>query len=122
MAKRIKSLSVSKISLLTSDHSPAVPKAGIGYSILKFFTGRKPEKIEKKELDDKLEKILEKLCKKPEDEKMKKSGALEVALEEQREERKKTDKHSAFDSILKKLGREANDIEKTESASKNTEA
>lgn len=46
MTKRIKSLRVDKISLLTEEHSPAVPKAGIGFSIMKFLkfpTAAKPD-------------------------------------------------------------------------------
>lgn len=54
MTKRIKNLSVSRISILTTDHEPAVPKAGLGFSILKFF---KREKLDTSRMDSILEKL-----------------------------------------------------------------
>ena len=68
MTKRIKCLTVDKISLLTSEHQPAVPKAGLGYSILKFFRTRKISKADTKKLDSvlasldyRLESVLKRL-------------------------------------------------------------
>lgn len=53
--KRLKSLSVDRISILTTDHEPAVPKAGLGFSILKFFKREKPN-------TDRMNLIIQKLA------------------------------------------------------------
>lgn len=59
MTKRIKDLSVSRISILTNDHEPAVEKAGLGFSILKFFKRAKPD-------TSRMDSIIEKLSGTPE--------------------------------------------------------
>lgn len=55
--KTIGSLSVSKISLLTSEHIPAVPKAGTKFSILKFFTRKSSDNPDVAKLDSIIEKL-----------------------------------------------------------------
>lgn len=96
--KRIKALSVDKISLLTSGHAPAVPKAGVAYSILKFF---RMGKIEKKDTS-RLDAIIKKLSPN--------GGAVVV------------DQVDRLGAIVEKMAGIANDIEKMKKADKNTEA
>ena len=93
--KRIKSLTVGKISLLTSGHSPAVPKAGIGFSILKFFTKGKPEMVDSAKLDT----ILKNLS----------SKSSEIPSTPDR-----------LGSVIEKMSKIANDIEKSRNTDKTT--
>ncbi len=95
---RIKSLSVSRISLLTSEHEPAVQKAGLGFSILKFFTRGKSVTKETAKLDA----IIAKLS----------ATAGEP----------KPELSSRLDSVIAKMSKIANDIETIEKADKTVEA
>ena len=58
--KRIWNIVVDKISLLTTEHQPAVPKAWLWFSILKFFTPSKINKKTKQKLDNIIEKLWQK--------------------------------------------------------------
>lgn len=64
--KRIWSLTVDKISLLTEEHTPAVQKAWIWHAILKFFRREDTKTVEKSKFDTILENI-EKVSQKRED-------------------------------------------------------